>query len=141
MIMNRSLRPGFERGSSTVELLFVLPLLLLIMFGIVEASRAWLTASIVNAAAREGARIGVRTPAVGAGNTFDPAPAQTEIDSILAGMSLTAGSSRSVTCAAPCLPGSQVTATVSVPFTSILPVMAAAIGTVTITETAVMRFE
>jgi hypothetical protein len=54
---------------------------------------------------------------------------------------LAAGSSRSVTCAAPCQPGSQVPATVSVPFTSVLPVLAAAIGSVTITETAVMRFE
>ena len=140
MIMNRYRRPGFERGSSTVELLFALPLLLLMMFGIVEASRAWLTASLVNSAAREGARIGVRTPALGTGNTFDPGPAQTEIDSMLAGMSLTAGASRSVTCAAPCLPGSPVTATVSVPFTTFLPVPAA-LGTLTITETAVMRFE
>lgn len=137
--MNRSRRPGFERGSSTVELLFVLPLLFLIMFGIVEASRAWLTASIVNAAAREGARIGVRTPTVG--GTFDPAPALTQIDSILTGEGLATGSSRSVTCTAPCQPGSPVTATVSVPFTSILPILAAAIGTINVTETAVMRFE
>ena len=139
--MNRHQRRDLERGSSTVELLFVLPLLFLMMFAIVEASRSWLTASVVNAAAREGARIGVRTPTVGAGNTFDPGPAQVEIDSILTGMNLAAGSSRSVTCAAPCQAGSQVTATVSVPFTSVLPVLAAAIGTVTITETAVMRFE
>lgn len=138
--MNHIRRLGAERGSSTVELLFVLPMLFLIIFGIVETTRAWLTASIVNAAAREGARIGVRTP-TGAGGGFDPGPAVTEIDAILTGSNLAAGASRSVTCAAPCLPGSQVTATVSVPFTSILPILAAALGTVNITEAAVMRFE
>jgi Flp pilus assembly protein TadG len=139
--MNLIRRLGTEHGSSTVELVFVLPMLFLIMFGITEASRAWLTASIVNAAAREGARIGVRTPPVGAGNTFDPGPAVAQIDSILTASNLAAGASRSVTCAAPCVPGSPVTATVSVPFTSILPVLAAALGTINITEAAVMRFE
>jgi Flp pilus assembly protein TadG len=139
--MNLIRRLGTEQGSSTVELIFVLPMLFLIMFGITEASRAWLTASIVNAAAREGARIGVRTPTVGAGNTFDPVPAVAQIDSILTASNLAAGASRAVTCAAPCVPGSPVTATVSVPFTSILPVLAAALGTVNITEAAVMRFE
>jgi TadE-like protein len=129
-----------ERGSSTVELLFALPMLFLVMIGIVEASRAWLTASVVNAAAREGARTGVR-PGVFGGTTFDPGPALAEIDSILSGMGLSAGSSRSVTCGAPCQPGSPVTATVSVPFTSILPGLAAALGPVNITETAVMRFQ
>lgn len=138
--MNHIRNLGAERGSSTVELLFVLPMLFLIIFGIVETTRAWLTASIVNAAAREGARIGVRTP-TGSGGGFDPGPAVAEIDAILTGSNLAAGASRSVTCAAPCLPGSQVTATVSVPFTSILPVLAAALGTVNITEAAVMRFE
>ncbi|MGH7319454.1 MAG: TadE/TadG family type IV pilus assembly protein [Candidatus Rokuibacteriota bacterium] len=129
-----------ERGASTVELLFALPMLFLIIFGIVETSRAWLTASIVNAAAREGARIGVRTP-TGSGGAFNPGPALAEIDAILTQSDLAAGASRSVTCAAPCEPGSQVTASVSVPFTSILPVLDAALGTVNITETAVMRFE
>jgi len=123
-----------------VELLFVLPMLFLIIFGIVETSRAWLTASIVNAAAREGARIGVRTP-TSSGGGFDAVPALAEIDAILTQSGLASGASRSVTCAAPCQPGSQVTATVSVPFTSVVAVLADAFGTVNIAETAVMRFE
>ncbi|HET9491397.1 MAG TPA: TadE/TadG family type IV pilus assembly protein [Methylomirabilota bacterium] len=138
--MNEVRARNGQRGSSTVELLFTLPMLFLIMFGVVEASRAWLTASIVNAAAREGARIGVRTPTL-TGDAFNPAPAEAEIDAMLTGLNLSAGASRSVTCAAPCLPGSPVTATVSVPFTSILPILDAALGTVNITEAAVMRFE
>ncbi len=139
-MMTRGRRLGAGRGSSTVELLFVLPLLFLIIFVIVEASRAWLTASIVNAAAREGARVAVRTPTDSAG-AFNPTPALVEIDSILGGTGLASGASRSVTCAAPCEPGSRVTATVSVPFTSIIPILDAAVGTVNVTETAVMRFE
>jgi Flp pilus assembly protein TadG len=137
--LNRS--AGGERGSSTVELLFVIPILFLMFAAIFECSRAWLTVSLVTSAAREGARVGVRTPTTGPSQTFNAAPALAQIDSILSGVNLSAGATRSVTCASPCQPDSQVTATVSVPFTTIIPALDAALGTVSVTETAVMRFE
>ncbi len=68
-------------------------------------------------------------------------PALAQIDSILSTAGLSAGAARSVACASPCLPDSQVTATVTVPFTTIIPAIDAALGTVNITETAVMRYE
>lgn len=139
--MNRDRRTGRERGSSTVELLFVIPILFLMFAAIFECSRAWLTVSLVTSAAREGARVGVRTPTTGTNNTFNAGPALAQIDSILSTAGLSAGASRSVACASPCQPDSQVTATVTVPFTTIIPAIDAALGTVNITETAVMRFE
>jgi len=132
---------GGQRGSSTVELLFVIPILFLMFAGIFECSRAWLTVSVVNSAAREGARVGVRTPTTPPSNAFNAAPALAQIDSILSGMGLSAGATRSVTCAAPCQADSQVTATVSVPFTTIIPAIDAVLGTLNVTETAVMRYE
>jgi Flp pilus assembly protein TadG len=132
---------GRQRGSSTVELLFVIPILFLMFAAIFECSRAWLTVSVVTSAAREGARVGVRTPTTPPSNVFHAAPALAQIDSILSGMGLSAGATRSVTCASPCQPDSQVSATVTVPFTTIIPAIDAILGTVSVTETAVMRYE
>jgi Flp pilus assembly protein TadG len=139
-VMNRNRAKASERGSSTVELLFVIPILFLMFAGIFECSRAWLTVSLVASAAREGARVGVRTP-TGTNDTFNAGPALTQIDSILTTVGLSAGATRSVTCLSPCLPDSQVTATVTVPFTTIIPALDAVLGTVNVTETAVMRYE
>lgn len=139
--MNSGRQIRGERGSSSVELLFVIPILFLIFAGIFECSRAWLTVSLVASAAREGARVGVRTPTTGTNDTFDAAPALAQIDSILAAGALSTGATRSVTCAAPCKADSQVTATVTVPFTTIIPALSAVLGTVNIAETAVMRYE
>ena len=119
----------------------MIPILFLMFAGIVECSRAWLTVSLVTSAAREGARVGVRTPTTGASKTFNAAPALAQIDSILSTAGLSTGASRSVACASPCEPDSQVTATVTVPFTTIIPAIDAVLGTVNVTETAVMRFE
>ena len=139
--IHRNRKLGGERGSSTVELVFVIPILFLMFMGIFECSRAWLTVSVVTSAAREGARVGVRTPTTAPTSTFNAAPALAQIDSILSGAGLSAGATRSVACPSPCQPDSQVTSTVSVPFTTIIPAVDAVLGTVSVTETAVMRYE
>lgn len=46
------------RGQSLVEFALVIPILLLLMVGIMEFSRAWMTQNILTSAAREGARVG-----------------------------------------------------------------------------------
>lgn len=54
-----------ERGQAVVEFALVLPLLLLLVFGATEFSRAWLTVNVLAAASREGCRLAVVTePAV-----------------------------------------------------------------------------
>jgi Flp pilus assembly protein TadG len=50
-----------NRGTALVEFAFVLPLLLLICFGITEFGRAWMTVNIITSAAREGVRLAVVT--------------------------------------------------------------------------------
>src|SRR4029434_4446006 len=56
----RTMRKLFDsRGTSTLEFVVVLPVLLFVLFSIVEVSRAWLTLNLATAAAREGVRAGV----------------------------------------------------------------------------------
>ena len=50
-----------NRGQAVIEFALVLPLLLVILFGIVEFARAWMTMSVLTSAAREGARLAAVT--------------------------------------------------------------------------------
>ena len=82
----RALRLGNQRGTSTLEFVVVLPTLLIIFLGGLELSRAWLAANIATNAAREGARVGVVTPALGTDPNapiFDNSAALARIDDIL----------------------------------------------------------
>jgi Flp pilus assembly protein TadG len=145
-------RLGDERGTSTLEFIVVLPTLLLIFLGGLEFSRAWFTANLVTSAAREGARLAVVTPAVGPNPTtspvFDPGPAIARISAVLGAANLTP-TAVSVTCtpAAPppgqsgCVPGSQITATVTVNFATVVPAFLPMLAPRPITGTAIMRRE
>ena len=128
------------RGTSTLELILVLPTLLFMMFAIVELSRMWLDLNVVTQAAREGARVAVVTPVPSGG--FDSGPALARINAVLAGANLTS-TAASVTCAAPCAQNSLVTATVTVNFQTLFPVFLPWWGGagVNLTDTAVMRYE
>ncbi len=126
-----------SRGTSTFEFIVVLPTLLLVMLAIMELSRAWMTLNVTAAAAREGARVGVVT------NPFDPAPAVARITTVLNGANLSPSTPPTVICLpAPCAPDSQVTATVTVNFSTLFPVFLPGLtGPIPLTNTAVMRFE
>jgi len=50
-----------NRGQSVVEFALILPLLLLVLFGITEFGRAWMVSNTLTAAAREGCRLAVVT--------------------------------------------------------------------------------
>lgn len=50
-----------SRGQSMVEFALVLPILLLLVFGVTEFSRAFMTLNVITAAAREGCRVAVVT--------------------------------------------------------------------------------
>ncbi len=73
-----------DEGQSLVEFVLALPILLVIIFGIVEFGVAWRTYQVITNVAREGARFGV------IGNTTDPM-VQGRVDSLLqqAGLSNT----------------------------------------------------
>ena len=49
--------PKQTRGQGLIEFALVLPLLLVLMLGIMEFSRAWMTQNIMTGAAREAARM------------------------------------------------------------------------------------
>jgi Flp pilus assembly protein TadG len=71
-MVRRLLRRG-QRGDAIVEFALVAPILLLIMFGILEVGRvvdAWI---VVQNAAREGARTGALAPAATAGTAAQQA--------------------------------------------------------------------
>jgi Flp pilus assembly protein TadG len=136
--MNRVGRQKDQRGTSTLEFIVVLPTLLFILFSIMEVSRAWLTVKIVTTASREGARTGSVTP-LGRGS-FNPAPAEARIDTILAAANLTTGIVRNVTCAAPCATGSQVQANVQVTFNTVMPFLPMLAG-INVNRTSTMRYE
>ena len=55
-----------EKGQSLVEFALVVPLLLLLVFGIAEFGRAWMTKNILTGAAREAVRLAA-VPAPGGG--------------------------------------------------------------------------
>jgi hypothetical protein len=51
--------PGSDSGQALVEFIIVFPVLLLILFGIIEMGAAWRTYQVTTNAAREGARMTV----------------------------------------------------------------------------------
>lgn len=55
-------RFGGMRGQSVLELALILPILLMLVFGIAEFGRAWMTLNVLTGAVREGARIASVTP-------------------------------------------------------------------------------
>ncbi len=128
-------------GTSTLEFLVVLPSLLLLFLGAVELSRAWLTLNLVTQAAREGARVG-SVSCTGTPCSFNSTPAINRINAVLAGANLATVSPTSVTCSAPCAPDAQVTATVTVNFQTVVPLLLPMLsGPLPIGNTAVMRVE
>ena len=129
-----------QRGTSTLEFIVVLPLLLFVWFGIVELSRAWHTLNIATTAAREGARAGTVTPTA-PDDVFDPSVAVARIDDILTAANLLTGATRTVTCATPCLTDSEVRADVSVTFGTAVPLILPMLQTLTIQQSAIMRYE
>jgi len=149
-------RLGNQRGTSTLEFVVVLPTLLIIFLGGLELSRAWLAANIATNAAREGARVGVVTPALGTNPNapiFDNGAAVTRMHAILTAANLTAASV-SVTCTPPaspppglsgCIPDSRVTASVTINFVTVAPLFLPVLGTpgapLVLTETTIMRRE
>jgi len=55
-------RFGGVRGQSALELALILPILLMLVLGIAEFGRAWMTLNVLTGAVREGARIASVTP-------------------------------------------------------------------------------
>jgi Flp pilus assembly protein TadG len=57
--MERASRCRDDRGAAAVEFALVMPILILLLFGIIEFARVWNVKQVLTDAAREGARIAV----------------------------------------------------------------------------------
>lgn len=145
--MAHARRQRDQRGTSTLEFIIVLPTLLVVLFLIVELSRAWLTLNIVTTAAREGARVGVVTPTP---NSAIVAAATDRTLQILASANLSSSGGCTtpcqgvnVTCTTdPCEPNSQVQVDVTVTFETLIPLIQPMLASLTtIGQTAIMRYE
>lgn len=114
-----------ERGSALVEFALVVPVLVMLVFGIVEFGRGYNAKITVTHAAREGARV--------LALTADAAAAQDAAKDAATSLNpddLTVTTSS-------CTPGSPASVTISYPFTYGVPFVGN--GTATIKSTGVMR--
>jgi Flp pilus assembly protein TadG len=114
-----------ERGAALVEMAVILPVLLLLVFGLIEFSRAFNAKAVVTHASREGVRVLAITGDAGQGAEAARA-ASGPLDPALIGISSTG-----------CTPGEPTSMTVSYPFEWLMPLIGQ--GVLTISTTAVMR--
>ncbi len=122
-----------ERGAAAVELALLLPILLVLVFGIVEFGRAYNTKLQLSAAVREGARaLALGKPSTEVLTTVSNAAPGLDAAALAAPGAVT-------TSASPCLTGTPATVTVSYPFTYSVPFVNSA--TVTLSATGTMRCE
>ena len=127
-----------QQGVASLEFVLILPILLFILFASVELSRAWFSLNLMTTAAREAARSGV----VAAPNNVQ-STARARLTALL-------GPSgepplnwdATVECyPAPCAPDSQVQVNVTATFQTVLPVLLPMLQSVTLQQTASMRYE
>lgn len=132
---HRRVRAGREAGAAAIEMALVLPILLVLVFGIVDFGRAYNAKVSLTQAAREGARVrslggdaAATTTRVQQAAGFLPA----------ADVSVGAGAA----CPANPLPADVVTVTATYTFQFVTPIGALAglaAGPITLTGTGVMR--
>ena len=126
--------PRGQKGTSTLEFVIVLPILLFVLFAVAELSRAWLTLNLATTAAREGARaasVSLAAESIGRGNA--------RIDDFL---DKDADTDWSVGCEpASCDADSIVIADVKVTFKTVVPLLLPMLASLPIEQTATMRHE
>jgi Flp pilus assembly protein TadG len=127
-----------DDGAAAVELALVLPILLLLIFGIIDFGRLYFAQITLTDAAREGARVLALEGASGSGYTTAQADAdaKTRVQDAVTGVDSTV----TVTTGT-CTAGQPVTVKASTSFTFLtpLPNLAGFLGISTVTGTGVMR--
>jgi Flp pilus assembly protein TadG len=131
--MNMRTRLLDQRGVASLEFVLILPILLFVLFASVELSRAWFTMNLLTTAAREAARSAV---------VAAPAAVQSAGTAKLNQLLGAGNWSGTITCNPnPCVTDSQVQVNVSMQFTTVLPNLLPMLGSITLQQTASMRYE
>lgn len=127
-----------KAGSATVEMALVLPLFLLLVFGIAEFGRAWLVLNTMNHAAREAVRVAATTASLTADNSAVISRANT----ILAAATITGAAVHNTV---PSGTPPQVTVDITFTYnwmTQIGPLLGFSfVGDIPLTSAATMRYE
>ena len=126
-----------ESGASAVEFALLLPVLMMILFGITEFGLALYRQSILTNASREGARLGIvqSIPAITNGQI------NTAIDTYLTAGGVSPGNvTRSIVAGG--ATGTPVQVTLTLPYTyAVLPGLTGIVPTINLTAQTVMRHE
>ena len=127
-----------DAGAAAVEFALVLPILLLLIFGIVDFGRLYFTQITLTDAAREGARVLALEGASGSGYTATQAA--TDATTRVQDAANSVGGTVTVTTGT-CTVGDPVTVTASTDFSFLtpLPNLANLLGITSVTGTGVMR--
>jgi Flp pilus assembly protein TadG len=134
-------------GVASVELALILPLLLSLIFVIVEASVAFYDKAILTHASREAARMGVlsRTPALPLGDveTYAVSISQDRLLSLSGRATKPAPSATATAGSSPVSGAPVLTVTVTYPYEGLLlgPLLSALSRSITLSATTVMHYE
>lgn len=144
-MVSRTKRRWRDRGAAAVEFAFIVPVLVVLIFGSIEFGLAVQARTMLGNAAREGVRVASLTAN---GDTTSAAQVKTAVDNALAGVSGT--KTVTVTCATPagaaCTIGAKnngnnvATVTVTIDYTGITG-MFPALTNKTLTASSYMRIE
>ncbi len=131
-----------EKGTSAVEFALILPLLLLILFAIIEFGFVLYDKAVITNASREGARTGIlmRTPRVPLSTIQSTVSAYCASNLISFGT--TSIPSTTVT-GAPCVPGADLTVSVAYPYQFLLlpNFLKSIAGQINLSAATIMRCE
>jgi Flp pilus assembly protein TadG len=126
-----------ESGASAVEFAILLPLLMMILFGIIEFGLALYQQAVLTNASREGARLGIvqSIPAI------TTAQIDTTIDTYLTSAGITPGNVSRVIVAGG-VTGTPVSVALTLPYTfMVLPGLTSVAPTINLSAQTVMRHE
>ena len=120
-----------QKGQSAVEFALLVPILVVMVFGIIESGRLWMTMNVLTGAAREGVRVAAVTAP-------DPALVQDAVDNLLTAANI---SGATTTISDPNA-ANEVTVTVQIDYSVITGSIVPGLGeTLTLTRSATMRWE
>ena len=120
-----------EKAQSLVEFALILPIFALMLFGMIEMGRLWMTVNVMTGAAREGARVAAVTAP-------DAGRVQSAANNVLAGSNL---GGATVSVSGP-NGASEVTVTVSLTYTTLSGTLIPGIpGSLNLTRSTTMHWE